>query len=64
MACKALNTVHPLYRVSMLGMLYTSHAMEVKAYAASVRDAVTKAIETVRKNPSHDPQPAEEEPEA
>jgi competence protein ComFB len=53
MAAKALNSVRPLYRVTLLGTLYTSHAMEDKAYAASIKDAVSKAIEKVKKNPSH-----------
>ena len=58
MAAMALNTVKPLYRVSLLGSLYTASAMDKKAYAASVREAVSKAIEKVRKNPSHDVAPA------
>ena len=55
MAAIALNTVKPLYRVSLLGSLYTASAMEQKVYATSVREAVFKAIEKVRKNPSHGP---------
>lgn len=54
MAAIALNTVKPLYRVSLLGTLYTSNAMDEKTYASSVRDAVFIAIEKVRKNPSHE----------
>ena len=54
MAARALNTVKPLYRVSLLGSLYTSHAMDEKSYGTSVREAVFKAIEKVRKNPSHE----------
>ena len=54
MAAMALNAVKPLYRVSLLGSLYTSHAMDEKEYAAKVREAVFNAIEKVRKNPSHD----------
>ena len=54
MAAIALNTVKPLYRVSLLGGLYTAHAMDQKAYATSVREAVFNAIEKVRKNPSHE----------
>jgi competence protein ComFB len=54
MAAKALNSVSPLYRVSLLGTLYTSRAMEDKPYATSIRDAVSKAIDRVRKNPSHE----------
>ena len=54
MAAMALNTVKPLYRVSLLGKLYTEKAMEGSYYATSVREAVFNAIEKVRKNPSHD----------
>ena len=54
MAAMALNTVKPLYRVSLLGTLYAASAMDQKAYASSVRDAVFVAIEKVKKNPSHD----------
>jgi len=54
MAALALNTIKPLYRVSLLGSLYTASAMDEKEYASSVREAVFNAIEQVRKNPSHD----------
>jgi competence protein ComFB len=54
MAAIALNAVKPLYRVSLLGSLYTAAAMDEKAYATSIGEAVFKAIERVRKNPSHD----------
>jgi len=54
MAAIALNSVRPLYRVSLLGTLYTASAMDQKAYATSVREAVFNAIEKVRKNPSHE----------
>ena len=55
MAAMALNTVKPLYRVSLLGKLYTETAMaEGSNYARSVREAVFDAIEKVRKNPSHE----------
>ena len=53
MAAMALNTVKPLYRVSLLGSLYTASAMDEKTYATSVREAVFHAIDKVRKNPSH-----------
>jgi competence protein ComFB len=55
MAAMALNTVKPLYRVSLLGTLYAARAMDEKTYATSVREAVFNAIEKVRKNPSHEP---------
>ncbi|QQO08080.1 late competence development ComFB family protein [Breznakiella homolactica] len=54
MAAMALNSVKPLYRVSLLGTLYASHAMDEEDYAKSIREAVSAAIEKVRKNPSHD----------
>jgi competence protein ComFB len=54
MAAMALNTVKPLYRVSLLGTLYASQAMSEESYAAGVRDAVARAIEKVGKNPAHD----------
>lgn len=54
MAAMALNSVKPLYRVSLLGGLYTSTAMDEKAYGGSVREAVFNAIEKVRLNPSHE----------
>ena len=53
MAAMALNTVKSLYRVTLLGGLYAASAMDQKAYATSVREAVYKAIEKIRKNPSH-----------
>ena len=54
MAAMALNMVKPLYRVSLLGTMYASHAMDEKSYATAIRESVHKAIEKVRKNPSHD----------
>jgi len=54
MAAIALNTVKPLYRVSLLGALYAAHAMDEKNYASTVRDAVYSAIKKVSKNPGHD----------
>ena len=60
MAAMALNSVKPLYRVSLLGSLYAASAMNEKAYASSVRQAVFRAIEKVRKNPSHDLHHSEE----
>ena len=60
MAAMALNTVKPLYRVSLLGTLYTASAMDEKTYGSSVRDAVFAAIEKIRKNPSHEIKTQEE----
>ena len=54
MAAMTLNTIKPLYRVTLLGTLYTATAMDEKSYARSVREAVFSAIEKVSKNPSHD----------
>jgi competence protein ComFB len=64
MAAMALNTVKPLYRVSLLGTLYASRAMDEKTYATNIREAVFNSIEKVRKNPSHDivDKTGEEEP--
>jgi len=53
-AAMTLNNVKPLYRFSLLGTLYASQAMNEKNYADSIKKAVAKAIERVRKNPSHD----------
>ena len=57
MVAMALNSVKPLYRVSLLGGLYTASAMDEKTYGGSVREAVFSAIEKVRKNPSHEIKP-------
>jgi len=54
MAAMALNMIKPLYRVSLLGGLYTARVMDEKAYASGIRETVYNAIERVRKNPSHD----------
>ncbi len=53
MAALALNTVKPLYRVSLLGTLY-AHAADGTEYAQEIHKAVESAVEKVRKNPSHD----------
>ena len=64
MAAMALNTVKPVYRVSLLGSLYAATAMDEETYAKSVQEAVSNAIEKVRENPSHDmAEPAAEENE-
>jgi competence protein ComFB len=54
MAALALNMVKPLYRVSLLGSLYTAHAMEEEEYAASIQDAVSYAIDKISNNPGHE----------
>jgi len=61
MAAIALNTVKPLYRVSLLGSLYTATAMDEKNYASSVKEAVSNAIEKVSNNPSHEVENIQEE---
>jgi competence protein ComFB len=59
----ALNSIKPLYRVSLMGKIYTDRAMEEKAYADSVLEAVFKAIEKVHNNPFHSPPKEEKEEE-
>jgi len=54
MAAMAMNTVKPLYHVSLLGTQYTAQAMSEKSYAASLKDSVSKAIKRVKDNPAHD----------
>jgi len=54
MAAYGLNLVKPLYRVSLLGSLYTQRAMEWDTYSDSIRLAVTQSIDKISKNPSHD----------
>ena len=54
MAAMALNMVTPLYRVSLLGSIYASRAMDEKKYATQIRESVFTAVEKVRKNPSHE----------
>ena len=61
MAAMSLNAVKPLYRVSLLGTLYTATAMDEAAYAKSVQEAVAAAVEKVRENPSHDMESKAEE---
>jgi competence protein ComFB len=53
MAAFALNSLSPVYRVSLLGTMY-AHAMDEGAYAEEVRKAVDTAIAKVHSNPSHD----------
>ena len=54
MAALSLNSVKPLYRVSLLGGLYTASAMDENIYGKTLREAVFNSIEKVRKNPSHE----------
>jgi competence protein ComFB len=53
MAAFALNSLKPVYRVSLLGTMY-AHAMDESEYAALVRTAVDIAITKVHANPAHD----------
>ena len=53
-ASMALNSIKPLYRFSLLGTLYASQAMTEQAYADSIKQAVTQAIDRVLRNPAHD----------
>ena len=53
MATLALNSVKPLYRVSLLGTMYT-HAIGEGAYHEEASKAVAIAIAKVHAKPSHD----------
>jgi competence protein ComFB len=54
MAAYALNIVKPLYRHSILGSQYAAQAMSDPAYGSSVTQAVSLAVEKIRKNPAHE----------
>ncbi|MCL2067190.1 MAG: late competence development ComFB family protein [Treponema sp.] len=54
MAAIALNSVKPLYRFSLLGGMYAAQAMNEKSYADSIYNAVGRAVDKVKSNPSHD----------
>ena len=54
MATMALNAVKPLYRFSLLGTQYAAQAMNEQAYADSVQQAVSQAMDRVSSNPAHD----------
>ena len=53
MAARALNAIKPFYRVSLMGALYASQAMNDEQYAASVRTAVADSIKKIKTNPGH-----------
>lgn len=53
MAALALNSVKPVYRVSLMGSLY-AHSLDDSEYAEQVRQAVYNAVEKISMNPSHD----------
>jgi len=61
MAAMALNNVKPLYRFSILGTLYAASAKNEPNYAITVKYAVSKAIEKVSSNPSHEKKQIEQE---
>lgn len=52
MAAFALNSLKPIYRVSLLGTMY-AHAAD-EGVQAQVRRAVDAGITKVHSNPSHD----------
>lgn len=54
MAAFALNSLKPLYRVSLLGTMYAHAAMDEGAFADEVKLAVDSAITRVHSNPAHD----------
>jgi competence protein ComFB len=53
MAALALNSVKPLYRVSLMGTLY-AHSLQDSEYGEEIRKSVAVAIGKVGKNPAHD----------
>lgn len=53
MAAFALNSLKPLYRVSLLGSMY-AQALDGGGYATDVKVAVATAIDKVSANPAHD----------
>ncbi|HUX50751.1 MAG TPA: late competence development ComFB family protein [Spirochaetia bacterium] len=50
MAAYALNLVKPIYRVTLLGRVYTAHLDE--KYMQQVHDAVARAIQKISSNPA------------
>lgn len=53
MAALALNSVKPMYRVSLIGKMY-AEALDRTDYADEVRQAVINAIDKISANPSHE----------
>ncbi len=53
MAAFALNTVKPLYRVSLLGKVYADTVND-STYGNEIRKAVKDAVHRISSNPSHD----------
>ncbi len=52
MAALALNSVRPLYRVSLMGTLYAS-ALEGSPEAEEAKAAVSRSVKKIAANPSH-----------
>ena len=52
MAALALNNVKPLYRVSLLGALYT-RAVDSTDFIEEVKRVVAESIRKIAANPSH-----------
>ncbi|HOV14591.1 MAG TPA: late competence development ComFB family protein [Spirochaetota bacterium] len=52
MAALALNNIKPSYRSSFTGVVYAQQLHDGK-YMEEVKNAVKKAIDKVKKNPSH-----------
>ena len=52
----ALNSINPLYRVTLIGKIYTNAVTSSKSYENNIRNVVSKAIEKVHMNPYHMPQ--------
>ncbi len=51
-AALALNSIKPLYRVSLIGTLY-AHSLDDSEYATQIVEAVDTAIEKISANPAH-----------
>lgn len=52
MACLALNSVKPFYRVSLMGKVYAGSLNE-SGYGEEVKAAVKTAISKISANPAH-----------
>ena len=52
MAALALNSVKPLYRVSLMGTLYAS-VLDSSPEALAAKEAVVNSIKKIAANPSH-----------
>ncbi|HAK46080.1 MAG TPA: competence protein ComFB [Spirochaeta sp.] len=52
MACLALNSIKPFYRVSLLGKVYAG-SLNDSLYADEIHKAVKNAIVKISANPAH-----------